>query len=172
MSQWRCFNFLGFFGGCRLPESPHYRRLVASVTVAVVISMAIPVGHSTARAIAKGFESFISQDQSSHPQWEVANGLHQMGISPGDPVAYLRSSYRVDWARLARVKIISEIPPGDIMQFWTAEDREKSEVIETLYSTGARAIIAETPPSYVSMAGWRRIGRTGYYARILDKQKR
>ncbi|MDA2923383.1 hypothetical protein MYX65_01795 [Acidobacteria bacterium AH-259-L09] len=161
--------WLGFFGGCRLPESPHCQRLVASVTVAVVLSMAIPVGHSTARAIVKGFESFISQDQSSHPQWEVANGLRQMGISPGDPVAYLRSSYRLDWARLARVKIISEIPPGDIMQFWTADDREKSEVIETFSSTGARAIIAETPPSYVSTPGWQRIGQTEYYAWILDR---
>ncbi len=161
--------WLGLFGACRLPESPYHRRLIATVIVAVVISVAIPVGYSTARAVAKSIEPFISQDQSPHPQWEVADGLHQLGISPGEQVAYLRNSYRVDWARLARVKIIAEIPPSDVLQFWSADDRERSEIIETLSRTGARAIIAERPPSPVSMAGWQRIGQTDYYAWILDR---
>jgi hypothetical protein len=160
--------WLGLFGACRLPKGPDHQRLIAAVVLAVVISVAIPVGYSTTRAVAKGFQPFISQDQSAHPQWEITDGLHQIGIRPGEQVAYLRNSYRVDWARLARVKIISEIPPSDVMQFWSANEREKSEVIETLFSTGARAIIAETPLD-VPVKGWKRIGQTEYYARILDR---
>lgn len=166
-APWLVLMWLGLFGGCR-PNNPEDQRLARHVIFAVVFFLAIYVCHSTARELEQGLRPLFTSGQSSHPQWEVADGLQQMGIRSGEQVAYLRSSNRVDWARLARVQIISEIPPSDVMRFWTADADEKSAVIETLFGTGVRAIIAEAPP-HASMAGWQRIGQTEYYVWMLDR---
>jgi len=160
--------WMGLFWGWPLPRTRDYSQRTKHIIVAVVIFLAILVSHSTAREFGKGLRPLIASGQPAHPQWEVANGLEQMGVHAGEQVAHLRNSNRADWARLARVKIISEIPPSDLMQFWSADDREKSEIIETLFSTGARAIVAERPP-YIPVTEWKRVGQTEYYVWISDR---
>ena len=167
-APWLVLMWMGFFGGCPLPRTEDHRQRAKRIIVAMVIFLAILVSHSTAREFAKGLRPVIDSHQPAHLQWEVAKGLKQMGIRTGEQVAHLRNSNRADWARLARVKIISEIPPSDIMQFWTAGERIQAEIIETLFSTGARAIVAETPLD-VPVEGWKRIGQTEYYVWILKR---
>ena len=101
--------------------------------------------------------------------WQVADGLGQMGILPGDKAAFIGNGFHNSWARLARVQIVAEIPPGEVNNFWAADSLTKSQIIKTFAKTGAVIIVTETLPSSVSTTDWYRIGDTNYYAYILPK---
>lgn len=80
-------------------------------------------------------------------------------------------------ARLARVTIVSEIPEGeslipdgpgfrDAEKFWEADSRAKTQVLNAIADTGAKAVVAAIPNS-ASTAGWQRIGTTDLYVHLL-----
>jgi hypothetical protein len=104
-----------------------------------------------------------SQDMSHGSPADIAEGLRQTGIQPGDKVAFLGYSFDAAWARLARVQIVAEMHPYDPSRFWSADRETQLRVMQAFASTGARAIVAERGPGRQSLAGWRRAGATSYY---------
>jgi hypothetical protein len=164
--------WMGVACGVRLPNSPESSRLVACMTIAMLTTLMIVIGsltapkaYSTARDLLRGL------DASVHVQWQVADGLSQLGVQAGDKVAILgQGTPKLDahWARLARVRIVAEIPSPDVHYFWAADPMVKSQVIETFARTGAKVIVAEAVPRRISTAGWQRIGNTDYLAYLLS----
>jgi hypothetical protein len=100
-------------------------------------------------------------------QYQVAEGLNRMGVRSGDKVAFIGNSFKASWARLARVKIVAEIPIRQVANFWAADNSIKSQVIKTFVTTGAKVIVVERVPSVVSTPDWKRIGNTSYHAYML-----
>jgi len=96
----------------------------------------------------------------------VAERLRAMGVEPGDRVALIADGdYEECWARLAKVKIVAEVPhsleTGDAAAaFWNSSPETELAVLDILKRTGAKAAVADTPPS-VLPAGWAWIGSTG-----------
>jgi hypothetical protein len=92
-----------------------------------------------------------------------------MGVQPGDKVAVIGNAlYSASmWARLARVRIVAEMP-GNEESFWAADPYVKSQVIKSFASTGAKAIVAKEGPSYGSSIGWQIIENTGHYVYMLQ----
>jgi len=108
----------------------------------------------------------------------VAEELHHMEIVPGDKVAWIRpraplhgepSRERYDWARLARLKIVAEIPGIEEKAFWEASPSTQSEVTRALAGTGAKALISTQPPMDGSKLPWQPIGSTGFYLVFLSQ---
>ena len=162
--------WMAAFSGVRLPDSQESRRLVVGVITAMLTVMMITVGsslalgaRSTARHLIRG------ENPWPHVQWQVAHGLNRMGVQPGDKVAFIGYSFGAYWARLARVQIVAEIPSRDVDSFWAADPFVKSQVIKTFARTGAKVIVTEKLPSYVSTSSWQKIGDTDYYASILPR---
>jgi hypothetical protein len=154
--------WLGAFSGIRLPGSREIRRVAGCLTVAIAVLLMTEVTGLTAReAFTTGFAS------AGHPLWQVAEALHRLGVEPGDPVALIGTGTEAFWARLARVRIIAEMPAEDAGYFWAAGDPVRSRAIQTFRSTGAKAIVTDHVPPYASAAGWQRLGYTGYYAYLL-----
>ena len=91
-----------------------------------------------------------------------------MGIRPGDKVAALGTSFEVDWARLARVRVVAEIPDGSVPGFWAADPTMKSKAIAVLFSTGANAIVAADVPRTSGLVEWQGIGTTGFFVYSLS----
>jgi hypothetical protein len=77
------------------------------------------------------------------------------------------------WPRLARVRVAAEISTrtgSDVEKFWAGDAALKAQVIETFARTGARVIVAEGIPQWVSTAdGWQRVGATHYYLYVLSR---
>jgi hypothetical protein len=94
---------------------------------------------------------------------QMAETILEMGIHPGDEIAYVGYSFGAFFARLARLRIIAEIPDSDAEQFWRADHSARSQVIQAITSTGAKAIIAEWVSSGASPDGWERIGHSRHF---------
>ncbi len=92
------------------------------------------------------------------------------GIHPGDTVACLgEAACRDDsyWARLAQVKIRTEIfadtdPP---LQVWESADR--ATALAALRSTGAKAVVANFGPDVTPPKEWQRLGSGEYFVLYL-----
>jgi hypothetical protein len=149
------------FLGIRLPSAPEPRRLAAAVTVIGVLTLAGSAVYSTAWRHLKG------DDACARIHREVARGLKQMGLQPGDRVACIGIGAVSYWARLARVSLVAELPQPEAGRYWLAGPAVRCQVIEAFRKTGARLIVADSVPVGVSQTGWQQIGQTGYYAYSL-----
>ena len=95
--------------------------------------------------------------------WVVAQQLHFMGIAPGTDVGGLRSSGDADWAHLAGVRIIVEIPYTELPRFVGADTARRQQVLALFTSVGARAIITRNAEAANPVDGWQPIPGTHYF---------
>jgi len=72
--------------------------------------------------------------------WLVAQALIGQGLKPGDRVAVIGHEYEHEfWARLARVKIIAQIP--DSAAFMAKDAEVRASILRLVEKTGASAIV-------------------------------
>jgi hypothetical protein len=101
----------------------------------------------------------------SAQQVVAAERLRSMGMKPGDHVALIGDGFdEACWARLEKVRIVAEVPDkletGDsAAAFWSLGLEGEQTVLNVLKSTGAKAVIADTPPR-VLPPGWAPVGNT------------
>jgi hypothetical protein len=136
--------------------------MFASTAVMLSVAIMLVITGRTTRG------EFRSGQTSGESYWEVAQGLGRMGIRPGDKVAALGTSFEVYWARLARVRVVAEIPDGSVPEFWAADPTMKSKAIAVLFSTGAKAIVAADVPRTSGLVEWQSIGTTGFFVYSLS----
>jgi hypothetical protein len=108
----------------------------------------------------------IPHGPSTASPWRVAAALRARGVRPDDRVGTVQHAGRADamWARLARVKIVSEVwPDAPDQDFWRATSRAQEEAVEAMTRAGARAIVSDFPPSGDAKILWHPLGDTGYY---------
>jgi hypothetical protein len=94
---------------------------------------------------------------------QFAEALHELGLKPGDGIAYIGDGHDAYFARLARLKIIAEIPADQADEFWSATLAQRDLVLRALASTGATAIVAEQAPPDAVVDDWQRIGESRHY---------
>ena len=104
------------------------------------------------------------------PNWpgEVAEALLGLGIQAGDPVGIIGYGFDSFWARLARVRIVAEMPISAAEPFWVADSALQDDVIQAFADTGAKAIVAEDVPSYASLPHWQQVGHSNYFIYLLQ----
>lgn len=162
--------WMGVFSGIHLPNSQESKRLANCVTNAIVTVMMIIIVFSPSIEVVSAARNLIrGRNPWPHLQWQVADGLNPMGVQPTDKVAFIGRSFDAGWARLARVRIVAEIPQRDMDNFWAADPLVKSQVIKTFTDTGAKVIATRNLTRSVSTIDWRKIGNTGYYAYTLPR---
>jgi hypothetical protein len=157
--------WVGLFSAVSIANSPISKKLISCLAVA----MAIALGIQCARGAARDLITVIHRP--ANVQWEVAEGLHRLGIRPGDKVASIGWGFGTYWARLARVSVVAEISYSDGQprdSFWASTCDAKSQVIEKFAHTGAKVIVAKVPVQ-VCPSCWTKIGETGYYVFFLPR---
>jgi hypothetical protein len=157
----------------RIPNTSFTRKLMsilASLTIVFLLANLAAFSLSGYRDLGAAANASSSAG-GTLPEWpgEVAQTLLNIGLESGDPVAIIGYGFDSFWARLARVKIVAEMPINEAESFWTADPEFQSEVIEAFAASGAKAIVAETVPSYVSLPGWEQVGDSNYYILKLDQ---
>ncbi len=96
-------------------------------------------------------------------QWEVARGVHEMGIPPGTAVGYIGTGLGAYWAHLAGVRIIAEIPDNEQPRFVAADAARRQQVLALFSSVGARAVVTRNADAANPTDGWRQIPGTHHF---------
>ncbi|MGH9907198.1 MAG: hypothetical protein ACRD8U_16625, partial [Pyrinomonadaceae bacterium] len=139
--------WLALFSGVRLHEIPGAHRLLKSTTIVLMSIMIFTSVASSSREAVLTARSFLtSEDGTTHEQWQVAEGLRAIGMSPGDNVGIIGRPSRAFWAHLAGLRVIAELMERDAGSFWEGTPTLKHEIIQTFARTGAKVIVAEKPP--------------------------
>jgi hypothetical protein len=160
--------WLGLFSAVRLPHARDSEKLIKSITLVATISIILTtIMSSTQEAILTGRHLTTGENPSVHEQWQVAEGLKEIGLGPSDKVAFVGNSFRAFWAHLLGVRIVAEIRRDRVDSFWQADSSLKGEVINAFARTDAKAIVFEAPPSGTHLSGWQKIRNTNYYVYML-----
>ncbi|PYT99201.1 MAG: hypothetical protein DMG38_12695 [Acidobacteria bacterium] len=128
------------------------RRTVLAAILALSLAVAWP-------AVRDLREMLINRP---YEHWQVAVGLHQIGISPGMHVGTIGSGLPAYWAHLAGLKIIAEIPEKEQASFLAANSVSKQEVLRKFSELGAKAVVTKNDAAR-SLEGWQQIKQTHYY---------
>jgi len=102
-------------------------------------------------------------------RYRAAESLNRNGVLPGQSVGLIGSGWDgMVWARLARVRIVAQIPPDNANRFWQAPDPPvKTGVYDAFARVGAKAVITEETPPSTGFEDWQRVGDTHYYVHFL-----
>jgi hypothetical protein len=147
-----------------LVKPPAYREFTLGATIALLFALGIPLVVSAAN------DFHVGMRHRPHPQWEIAQRLHIMGVQPGDSVGRIGGAHRVEWARLLSLRVIAEIPREQAEYFRSSSDAVQSQVLASFRTVGAKAIIAEQmDPAevFVDHPGWRKIGDSRFSVYLL-----
>jgi len=129
------------------------KRTAPVVVLAWVLAMAWPVTRDLRDTLAN----------RPYEPWEVAVGLHKMGIPPGARVGSIGTGLSAYWAHLAGVQIIAEVPERDQTSFSSADPARKEEALRKFSELGARVVVMKNSSAAQSMEGWRKVAGTHYY---------
>jgi hypothetical protein len=99
--------------------------------------------------------------------YATARELSKVGLVEGTKIVYLGDSWAATWARLAKVRIVAEVVPADLPEFWAVFPSKRDEILSALKSTSARVVIADAPPRWAELQGWQRLGSTQFYVYFL-----
>ena len=106
--------------------------------------------------------------------YELARHLREAGLKEGDKVAYIGPSVDAEWARLAHVRIVAEIPltydrnqlflnntlrdrSDDIKKFWEIDERKRQEILQDFRNAGAKMVVTDGYYDRDFVAGWKRV---------------
>jgi 4-amino-4-deoxy-L-arabinose transferase-like glycosyltransferase len=155
----------GVLAAIRLPNSRESKRLLTYVTLAGVLTLSLSVIEQI------GTRLYEWKDRATPRQWRIANDLSNFGIQPGMRIVTIGSAYHAYWAHLAKLKVIAEVPSGDVESFWAASAETRSELYGICSRIGAKAIVAPELPNGPSQPTWQRIGESGFYVHTLPESE-
>lgn len=168
----------GILACLRLPESPGTRRLLAvsgSVMAFFVLLNVATFTLSLSQAFL-GLESAppgvparwpAGPQEADDPPSEVAEGLRELGVGPGDRIGFVGYAFGAYFARLGRMQIVAQIRAQDAAQFWEADPSRREAALEAFARAGARAVVADHTPAGGPPEGWIRVTGTGHWVRLL-----
>ncbi len=166
--------WMTLFVAVRLSDTPGTPRIAAMALVALALfAIATQAASVMGQATSESPKELLSlRNPNSNPAWVVATELHNAGIRPGDKVAWIRpaaftATHNYDWARLAKLRIIAEVPTGDEDRFWSASPSERLSALERIAQTGAVAFVVTGMPPGIPDHGWKRLGNSGYLVYLL-----
>ena len=158
--------FAGIFVSVRLLNSRESKRLITSLTLVVLVAVGSNLFDHTSKNVA------AMTKERENTQYQIAEGLRELGINPGDKVAYLGTIINnVSWARLARVQVVAEVRYAPT--FWNKPPLVRNQIIETIKKKSkAGAIVYRYKgelPDAVPANDWHKIGNTNCQVYFLSK---
>ena len=160
----------GLFSCIRIPKSLLSQRLIAVAGAILLSCFLLNIVSFNLEGLKRiGLLETSSgkksvQDQSpSYKPVPMAEAVLEMGLKPGDEIAFIGYSFGAFFARLARLRIIAEIPDDQAESFWLADPATRSAAVEAIRKTGAKAIIAEWVAPGAAVNGWQRIGNSQHF---------
>jgi len=160
-------RFVGGFGlmllmrllaGVRLAK-PAGEGALSGLASVIILAPALAIVFST----GKNLNDIAGP--AAFEQWEVARGLHEMGIPQGSNLGSIGTGLGAYWAHLAGVRIIAEIPGEDQSVFLASDAERKQAIVGKFAEAGATTIVTKNIAVVNSMEGWRQVRGTHFYLR-------
>jgi hypothetical protein len=160
-------RFVGGFGlillmrllaGVRLAK-PAGEGALSGLASVIILAPALAIVFSTGKNL-----NDIARP-AAFEQWEMARGLHEMGIPQGSNLGSIGTGLGAYWAHLAGVRIIAEIPGEDQSVFLASDAERKQAIVGKFAEAGATAIVTKNIAVVNSMEGWRQVRGTHFYLR-------
>lgn len=154
----------------RLEESAAAARFTRAISLVLIASiMLTSLASSSQESVLTMRQVVAGEDPSRHEQWQVADGLRELGVGPQDKVAIIGNSFRAFWAHLDGLRVIAEVRKDKLESYWTADPKVRADLIKAFAGTGAKAVVVEYPPPGLDLTGWQKIRNTNYYVYRLDQ---
>lgn len=162
--------WLALFMAVRVPHTPNTLRFIRSITLVLVGLVVVSTLASSSREIGLTVRQLVrGENPAAHEQWQVTEGLREMGIGPGDKVAFIGDSFRSFWAYLAGARVVAEVRRDKVVDFWQADAAVKRDLINAFARAGVKAVVLEKPPTGADLSGWQKIRDTDYYVQLLNR---
>jgi 4-amino-4-deoxy-L-arabinose transferase-like glycosyltransferase len=160
--------WIGLLSAARV-QSLSARRLAATAGIAMSALLMVRTATTRLGPTVQNLAEFArGRAAQSHSYWQIAEHLRTMGVRPGDQFAIIKtSSDAYYWARVARVRVIAELPGTGAAAFWSAPEETKTGVMRAFASAGAKAVLASNIPQN-AVEGWQKLGGTGYWIHFLE----
>jgi len=155
---------------------------VATQTICLVVfafflySRVLPPAGSAVRDLVHGHE------QEKNLNYLFAERLRELGLRPGNRVAFIGIGTNADWARLDGVRIVGEIPvvwdrpqkllnnylienADQIKMFWSADSATREHVLDAFRNAGAVMVVSDGiynknyPPEWQTILSREQIGK-------------
>jgi hypothetical protein len=151
--------------GATRPRTAELARPVASITAATLASLAIAIAVCVVRPMPARDAGGAARSLvgASNHHWQVAAALRALGVGPGTKVAYVGDAMDAYWARLARVRIVAEIPArgGGARRFLEASPHVAERAFAALARTPADVVVVHDPEHVLGGADWEPVGGPG-----------
>jgi hypothetical protein len=97
----------------------------------------------------------------------AASQLERAGLKPGDHVATIGDSFMLDYLRIARLRIVSQVRDED--EWWKLSPERRAPIERAIGKAGARALVARKKPESCACPGWLVTGDAGVLLHYLDQ---
>lgn len=155
-----------------------HRRAFLAMLVTAALAVATTLLPGTVHA-ARHMARYLTDNapdapffQSGYTHWKIARSLYDAGLRADDPVGSVGYTYGAYWARMARLRVVAEIPQEAMESFRGLDAAGQARVLELFRKTGAKAVVADRPPPVPASGGWQRIGDTQYYFHVFPQAAR
>lgn len=163
------FVWLGLFSGIRLQKSRDSMKLGAITSLIITASMMVLTVRMVAYHLGDPFP-FLRGHGGMY--YHLAESLRAEGLRPGDAVAIMGNEHdQMAWARAARVRIIAQMSPDDVDEFWRTDAGVRQQVFDALAAQGAKAVVTDQVPFCQGTPGWEGVGDTTYFVHFLVGSK-
>ncbi len=166
------------FRSIAIPPSVESKKIFNAILTSAALVIVITLAIGSGRAVFHAARQFVMGNaeppffQSGYTNWKVAKFLNEAGLRAGDPVGAVGWTYSAYWARMARVRIVAEIPdePGGARTFWSLDPEKNAAVMQLFRDVGAKAVVvSERAPSDLVPANWQQIGNSNYYVYLFQR---
>jgi hypothetical protein len=124
----------------------NWRRGLFAAAAAVLLLRTLP-------SLTPKLSALLPGARNTH--WEDARFVLNAGLERGDTVAVVGDGFFAYWARLARARIVAEVPSRSATDFWHAAPTQQSELLESFRRAGAKAVVARVfPLQREALVGW------------------
>jgi hypothetical protein len=101
---------------------------------------------------------------------QLAEVVLKAGVRPGDEIGFIGYAFGATFARLARIRITSELPSGEAQRFWTAPRETQEAILARFAEAGAVAVVTDELPPGPVPEGWTSVkGRGGFGYLLLRR---
>jgi Dolichyl-phosphate-mannose-protein mannosyltransferase len=163
-------------------ESPSVQSIAArtgaSATIALLALLAVGESARTVGELRRHLVFALSPTGwYDHDIFPAAHALNALGVGPGDTVACIGTIaclYDIYWARLAGVRILTEIyVPNPPLYPYLAAMPNREQAYDVARREGAKVLVGYFDPGIMTgtnpvSAGWHELGQTHFYALPLN----
>lgn len=135
--------------------NPQSQQVANALAVGVALTVLLSLAEFTVT------QFYLGGDGEKNMQ--TAEALNQAGVSPGAGLATIAIDNDIHWARLARTRVVAEIPTQNAQEFWNATPARQQEVLDLLRAAGVRYVVSGQPPRNAVASAWKPVGPRSFY---------